>query len=144
MHRIGPHGHAEFVAAGKDVNAVFPQPVFQVLGRHLLPFAAGAAAFQFCGRQGGYVLFEGPDGFGIVQVLQSGPVLGAQAIPQEEEGGKGCKQTLHHSLTRIQLSGGQTPCPRSFLRVSRVWARLLDGHTDTAIRPFRKLMMVAV
>ena len=35
------------------------------------------------------MFFKGPDGFGVVQVLQGGSILGAQARSQKEKGGEG-------------------------------------------------------
>ena len=141
---IGPHGHAEFVAGGQNVYSVFLQLGFQIIGRHSFSFTAGFAAFHLRGTKCGHVLLEGTDRFRVVQVFKGSSILGAQARCQEEGSGKGQQHSLHHSLIKIQLSGGHTPCPRSFLRVARVSLKLLEGHTATARRPFRKLMMVAV
>ena len=144
MKGVWLRGHAELPAARQNIQAVFPELGFQVIGRHFLPFASGLAALQLGGAEGGHVLLQGPDGFGVVQVLQGAAVLGMKARHPQEHGSQNVQQSFHYELIRIQPSCGQTSVPRISLSLRSVSSRLLDGQMATASSPFRKLMMVAV
>ena len=109
---IGLSGQLEFTARGEHFHPVFLQFFRQVIRRHALSFRSGLPAFQLGAGPIGQMFLEGPDGFGVVQVFQRDAILRMNPSCRQQGNQQGQK-FFHHSFTRIQLSWGHTPVPRS-------------------------------